>query len=105
MQYLIIYMWPRPLFYHLPKAYGNSGSGVSTLDSKPTVARTFVAITWYPIRWGEKALFFCNWKWPLQKVGKWSKTPNSIEIFQLLPLVFNQHKAKSHTKSNLVKML
>jgi len=37
-------------------------------------------------------------KWLLQKVGKWSKTPNSIEIFQLFPLVINQHKAKGPTE-------
>jgi len=34
----------------------------------------------------------------LQKVDKWSKTPNSIEIFQLLPLVVNQHKAKGYVE-------
>ena len=37
-------------------------------------------------------------KWPLQKAGKWSKTPNSIDIFQLLPLVVDQHKAEGHAE-------
>ena len=35
-------------------------------------------------------------KWPFETVGKRSKTPNLIEIFQLLPLVVDQHKAKGH---------
>ena len=41
-----------------------------------------------------KIFFFETEKVALQKVGKRSKTPNSIEIFQLLPLVVDQHQAK-----------
>jgi len=37
-------------------------------------------------------------KWLLQKDGKWANAPSSIEIFQLLPFVVDQHKAKDHTE-------
>ena len=46
---------------------------------------------------GEKKMLKLQ-KWPFWKVGKWPKSPNAIDIFQLLLAVFDQHKAKGHAQ-------